>query len=1029
MVNKKTTAGDFLPPEPHEDDDGFIATNRRLRSHSKKRNEKIPLELQKRGHNSYSIPSANLTEQMTNPTHASTTAPVAATKLQNRYSPLDETTCNDPNIMNSPTPNNKNTTNQQPMNNSTAPTNDSKQAQKMSEGEANNHSSNDVTREAASHDANEKTVHLKPHSLQNTFDSAMVESESIPADNDNDESQHKSKLTTSTNLTATPTDDSQFHLASKTTLEHGSIEWCATGHRCNNSTVPAHPTKHRCQTCRRPIHAMCGAGEDGQMTCFVCMKESSANDKPPDAPLKQKPHSTKAPDDLMNTSKSSPTKKEKAAKIDAALTRLANDSSESDSDEDTSTKVPGDEDNSESPVNDSESASPMKQDKPKKSFDSQKTKKPKKSNKATPNNHNENESTVSFADEAKLPTKPKDQSLSGNYGVTLRIKSTNSTPLQIHSAVEQFMDAFKMEDPDLRIMSIPDKSTVRLSAKSVCDKKGDPINKISRYTSLLKTNDRKEIVGKVFMTSNISFSLILKCKAVKQHLHVGGMSISVRINNLDSAIPSTVGFFLHKLVRSDSIYNYREYIRQQLPKNHPKFQVEPGYINAGKDNDKRSVQVMMISTKLSDSDKMATILEKKFHNPTHMTFVKLRNFLCLDTPKKLQLIRSQTTFAKLNRTYMIWDIISLNVKVLKSVSPGQTIKEWLKNIKTANGTKMFLDVMDSLNNNVELMTSNENEYEVRMWLKGSHAHIARVVDPQQHSQVFLFSDEIEKKLKKTSPWRANTMIETIVLLDDSDDEAKKQKAVPKPGPSKNPWKSVPIPKTIDTTETADANTVTTAADSEGEVTLTNEKYSSILAQLSSLKTHDQVRETALKSHENRLAALEATNDDTSAIDDINDRLHTVEKISQTVTTGILTIDEKVNAHITMATEFERRLAEVEARTEISDSMRCEAMEAQIAVQRTEFDRRVTLTDKRFYADHRTLKAVSQQSSHEKDRNGRPPRTRKRKTTRKEKRLDDESMSSRSKSERTYSEDDSDGELTSPTKLSRSDPKEGRPKKA
>jgi hypothetical protein len=137
----------------------------------------------------------------------------------------------------------------------------------------------------------------------------------------------------------------------------------------------------------------------------------------------------------------------------------------------------------------------------------------------------------------------------------------------------------------------------------------------------------------------------------------------------------------------------------------------------------------------------------------------------------------------------------------------------------------------------------------------------------------------------------------------------------------------------------------------------------------------------------------------------------------------------VNAHITMITEFERRLAAVESRPEVSDPKRCEAMESQISVQRTEFDRRVALTDKRFYADHRTLKAVSQQSSHSKDRNGRPPRTRKRKTPRKEKGRDEESMSSWSKSEQNDSEEDSDEELTSPSKLSRSDPKGGRPKKA
>jgi hypothetical protein len=125
------------------------------------------------------------------------------------------------------------------------------------------------------------------------------------------------------------------------------------------------------------------------------------------------------------------------------------------------------------------------------------------------------------------------------------------------------------------------------------------------------------LVGKVFMISNVSFALIIKNQNVKLSLHKGE-AITVRINNQETTILSKV-FFFNKLIRGSSIYNYREYIWQQLPTNHPLFQVELGYIGASKDAAKHSIQVMMLSTKLSDSDAMATILESKFNNPTHMS--------------------------------------------------------------------------------------------------------------------------------------------------------------------------------------------------------------------------------------------------------------------------------------------------------------------------------------------------------------------------------------------------------------------------
>jgi hypothetical protein len=604
---------------------------------------------------------------------------------------------------------------------------------------------------------------------------------------------------------------------------------------------------------------------------------------------------------------------------------------------------------------------------------------------------NTEKEAVQFEDGTKKPAKPKDKTLAGKYGVTITVRSTDpKVPVVMHTAIEQFMDSFKIGDPELRIMSTPDNSTLRISAKSLCDKKGDPIKKIDRYTSLLKFNKKKEMVGKVFMTSNVSFALILKNQNVKLSLRKG-YSITVRINNLDTAIPSKAGFFMHKLIRGDSIYNYREYIRRQLPPNHPPFQVEPGYIGAGKDAAKRSIQVMMISTKFSDADVMATLLESHFNNPTHMSFVKMRTFMCLDTSKKLQLIRSQTTFAKQHRTFMIWDIESIQVTVTPSPSSptGTTLKEWLQNIKTSNGENMFLEVIDPIDNNVEVMIRNTSEYEARMWLRGSHAHIARAIDPVDYSTVFKYPHELDQKMDNSAPWTNNKLPEVIVLLDDSDEDSKttkkgkSKKENKKKQPRTSAWQKNKIPESILTGNTADSATATTAAESLGDTTIHNDRYSAILSQLATLQTHDEVRESAIKAYGKRIAALEANQKNTTDRDQMTNRVHILEltgdenklatdaqdEVITTITQTIMSTDAKVSNHIAQATELERRVSAVEEQSPAGNDPRYEALEAQVIAQQSQLHILLATTDKRYYKDHKQLRILIESSPGDKDRYG------------------------------------------------------------
>jgi hypothetical protein len=209
-------------------------------------------------------------------------------------------------------------------------------------------------------------------------------------------------------------------------------------------------------------------------------------------------------------------------------------------------------------------------------------------------------------------------------------------------------------------------------------------------------------------------------------------------NNLNTRTPTEIGYFLHRLVRHDTVEN-TNHTKSFLPHNIKPFQQEQTSLWAGPTPElRKTVSVMVISTRGEDATEMTKIFEKTFRNPSKMTFISKSYLSTLDSISRLQFVESQIAYTKQNRSILLRHIKDTNVPSIHVTIDNQPIMltECIKNIKDYQGQPLFTDILPPVNNIVEVHIKNTNLQLALEWERNSIEHIARKINSHHYSNVF-----------------------------------------------------------------------------------------------------------------------------------------------------------------------------------------------------------------------------------------------------------------------------------------------------
>jgi hypothetical protein len=137
------------------------------------------------------------------------------------------------------------------------------------------------------------------------------------------------------------------------------------------------------------------------------------------------------------------------------------------------------------------------------------------------------------------------------------------------------------------------------------------IQNSKRFLNELQVSTKGNITGNIWISSDIPYHSLKRLLPFKRHLSKK-YAIHMMSNNLNTKIPTEIGYFLHRLVRHDTVEN-TSHTKSYLPDNTKPFQQEQTTLWAGPTPDlRKTVSVMVISTRSEDATEMTKSLNKLF---------------------------------------------------------------------------------------------------------------------------------------------------------------------------------------------------------------------------------------------------------------------------------------------------------------------------------------------------------------------------------------------------------------------------------
>lgn len=116
----------------------------------------------------------------------------------------------------------------------------------------------------------------------------------------------------------------------------------------------------------------------------------------------------------------------------------------------------------------------------------------------------------------------------------------------------------------------------------------------NRTFSKIFSTEKQNGYGSLWFTSDLSFPSIGKNQSFKTDINVLGRT-TIILNNINANPPPEIGFFIHQLVRHDTIQS-QTFLQSFLPNECPPFQQDIVTIWVGTNNTRRVIGVLKIFT-------------------------------------------------------------------------------------------------------------------------------------------------------------------------------------------------------------------------------------------------------------------------------------------------------------------------------------------------------------------------------------------------------------------------------------------------
>jgi hypothetical protein len=158
----------------------------------------------------------------------------------------------------------------------------------------------------------------------------------------------------------------------------------------------------------------------------------------------------------------------------------------------------------------------------------------------------------------------------------------------------------------------------------------EPLQNSKRFLNELQVSTKGNITGNIWISSDIHYHSLKRLLPFKRRLSKK-YAIHMMSNNLNTKIPTEIGYFLHRLVKHDTVEN-TSHTKGYLQNNTKPFRQEQTTLWAGPTPElRKTVSVMVISTRSEDATVMTKIFEQTFRNPSNMTFISKSYFSTLDS--------------------------------------------------------------------------------------------------------------------------------------------------------------------------------------------------------------------------------------------------------------------------------------------------------------------------------------------------------------------------------------------------------------
>jgi hypothetical protein len=154
---------------------------------------------------------------------------------------------------------------------------------------------------------------------------------------------------------------------------------------------------------------------------------------------------------------------------------------------------------------------------------------------------------------------------------------------------------------------------------------------------------------------------------------------------------------------------------------------------------------------------MTNILARCFNEPNFISFIDIAMYRVTDPETKMHFIESQASFTQEYRTFLIYNIQTIDIPVRRTESKEtSTIFDWFKTNKTDKNTSMFTNVMPAINNKVEIMVHHSDVIEESAWITHAQAYIARKPNALYYAKIFLDHSNINQIIDRAPIWRKQT---------------------------------------------------------------------------------------------------------------------------------------------------------------------------------------------------------------------------------------------------------------------------------